>query len=51
MGVTLYGLCAVTFMMVVYALERRGRRFVLGFAELIWAGVALRRYVEPLTRV
>ena len=52
-------------MMVMYALESRGRRFVLGFAlgcvlssiygflsgawpfgvvELIWSGVALRRY-------
>ena len=32
MGVTIYGVCAVTFMMVMYALESRGRRFVLGFA-------------------
>jgi len=31
-AVTVYGVCAVTFMMVMYALERRGRRFVLGFA-------------------
>jgi hypothetical protein len=67
MAVTIYGVCAVTFMMVMYALERRGRRFVLGFAlccvlssvygflsgawpfgvvELIWSGVALRRYGE-----
>jgi hypothetical protein len=30
--VTLYGVCAVTFMMVMYALERRGSIFVLGFA-------------------
>ena len=30
--VTLYGVCAVTFMMVMYALERRGRGFVLAFA-------------------
>jgi hypothetical protein len=65
MAVTIYGVCAVTFMMVMYALERRGPRFVLGFAlgcvlssvygfwsgawpfgvvELIWSGVALRRY-------
>ena len=65
MAVTLYGVFAVTFMMIMYALERRGRIFVLGFAvgcvlssaygflsgawpfgvvELIWAGVALRRY-------
>jgi len=31
-GVTIYGVCAVTFMMAMYALERRGRRFILGFA-------------------
>ena len=30
--VTLYGVCAVTFMMVMYALEHRGRRFIMGFA-------------------
>jgi hypothetical protein len=64
-AITVYGVCAVTFMMVMYALESRGRRFILGFAigcvlssiygflsgawpfgvvELIWSGVALRRY-------
>jgi hypothetical protein len=64
-AVTIYGVCAVTFMMIMYALESRGRRFVLGFAlgcvlssiygflagawpfgvvELIWSGIALRRY-------
>jgi hypothetical protein len=69
MAVTVYGVCAVTFMMVMYALEPRGRVFVLGFAlgcvlssiygflsgawpfgivELIWSGVALRRYREPI---
>src|SRR5205085_11892083 len=32
MAVTIYGVCAVTFMMVMYALERRGRAYVLGFA-------------------
>jgi hypothetical protein len=31
-AVTIYGVFAVTFMMTMYALERRGRRFVLGFA-------------------
>ncbi len=31
-AVTLYGLCAVTFMMVMYALEKRGRLFIAGFA-------------------
>ena len=30
--VTVYGVCAVTFMMVMYALEHRGRRFIMGFA-------------------
>lgn len=65
MLVTVYGVCAVTFMMVMYALETRHRLYVLAFAvgcvlssaygflsgawpfgvvELIWAGVALRRY-------
>jgi hypothetical protein len=29
---TAFGACAVTFMMLMYALERRGRRFVLAFA-------------------
>ncbi len=31
-AVTLYGVCALTFMMVMYALERRHRSFVLAFA-------------------
>jgi hypothetical protein len=65
MAVTIYGVCAVTFMMAMYALESHGRRFVLAFSlgcvlssvygflsgawpfgvvELVWAGVALRRY-------
>lgn len=30
--ITAYGVCALTFMMVMYALETRGRIFVLGFA-------------------
>lgn len=67
MAVTIYGVCAVSFMMIMYALERRGRRFVLGFAagcvlssvygfwsgawpfgvvELIWSGIAVRRYAD-----
>jgi hypothetical protein len=29
---TLYGALAVTFMMLMYALESRGRRFIFGFA-------------------
>ena len=32
MAVTIYGVCAVTFMMAMYALERRGRQFVILFA-------------------
>lgn len=31
-GVTIYGVCAVSFMMVMYAMEGRGRRFILLFA-------------------
>jgi hypothetical protein len=67
MAITIYGVCALTFMMVMYALEHRGRGYVLGFAagcvlssiygflagawpfgivELIWSGIALRRYGE-----
>ena len=30
--VTLYGVLAVSFMMTMYALERRGRIYILGFA-------------------
>ena len=65
MAVTIYGVFAVTFMMVMYALEGRGQRYVLGFAlgcvlssaygfwsgawpfgvvELVWSGIAVRRY-------
>ena len=32
MAITVFGVLALTFMMTMYALERRGRRFVLGFA-------------------
>jgi hypothetical protein len=67
MAVTIYGVCALSFMMVMYALEHRGRAFILAFAlgcvlssiygflsgawpfgvvELIWAGVAVRRYQQ-----
>lgn len=31
-SVTIYGLCAISFMMAMYALEGRGRVFVVGFA-------------------
>jgi hypothetical protein len=67
-GITIYGVCAVSFMMAMYAMyamERRGRQFVFFFAlgcllssaygflsrawpfgvvELIWSGIALRRW-------
>lgn len=32
MTITLYGLCAVTFMITMYALEHRGRYFIAAFA-------------------
>jgi hypothetical protein len=62
---TIYGVLALSFMMLMYALEGRGKIFTLAFAagcglssvygflagtwpfgvvELVWAGVALRRY-------
>ena len=65
LSITIFGVIALTLMMVMYALERRHRGFVLAFAvgcllssaygfvsgawpfgvvELIWAGVAVRRY-------
>jgi hypothetical protein len=31
-GLTIYGVTALTFMMAMYAFERRHRRFVLAFA-------------------
>jgi len=64
-AITIYGVCAVSFMMAMYALEARHRKFVLAFAagcvlssaygflsgawpfgvvELVWSGIALRRY-------
>ena len=64
---TAFGVVVLTFMMLMYALERRGEGFVLAFAvgcalasvygflagtwpfgvvELIWSGIALRRYVR-----
>jgi len=64
-GVTIYGVCALSFMMAMYAMERRGRQFIFLFAlgcllssaygflagawpfgvvELIWSGIALRRW-------
>jgi hypothetical protein len=32
MALTIFGAAAVTFMMLMYAFERRGRRFILAFA-------------------
>ena len=32
MNVTIFGVVAVAFMMLMYALESRGRRYVAGFA-------------------
>jgi hypothetical protein len=32
LAVTIYGVCALSFMMAMYALERRRRRFILCFA-------------------
>jgi hypothetical protein len=64
---TVYGVAVLTFMMLMYALERRGEGFVLAFSvgcvlassygflagtspfgvvELIWAGIALNRYMR-----
>ena len=64
-AVTVFGVLAVSFMVLMYALERRRREFVLAFAvgcllsslygflagvwpfgavELVWCGVALRRF-------
>ena len=62
---TAFGVAALTFMLLMYALEGRGPAFVLAFAcgcllssaygflagtwpfgvvELVWAGIALRRW-------
>jgi len=66
LGITAFGVVALTFMMIMYALERRHPSFVLAFAggcllssaygflsgawpfgvvELVWTGVAVRRYL------
>jgi hypothetical protein len=31
-GVTIFGVCALTFMMVMYALERREPKFIAAFS-------------------
>ena len=69
---TAFGVTALTFMMVMYALERRHAAFVLAFAcgcglasaygflsgawpfgvvELIWSGIALRRFRSSASAV
>ena len=66
-AVTAFGVVAVSFMLLMYALEKRHSSFVLAFAagcllssaygflsgawpfgvvELIWSGVAVRRYLS-----
>ena len=66
-AVTAFGVVAVSFMLLMYALEKRHPSFVLAFAagcllssaygflsgawpfgvvELIWSGVAVRRYLS-----
>ena len=66
LGITVFGVIALTFMVVMYALERRHPSFVLAFAagcllssayaflagawpfgvvELVWTGLAVRRYL------
>ena len=37
-GLTAFGLFAVTAMLVCYALEKRSRWFILGFAGACWCG-------------
>jgi hypothetical protein len=65
-AITAFGVTVLTFMMVMYALEARGRTFILAFCvgcllssiygflsgawpfgvvEVIWAGVAFRRFI------
>jgi hypothetical protein len=71
LSITVFGVLALTFMMVMYALERRHPSFVLAFAvgcllssvygflsgawpfgvvELVWTGVAVRRYLGVRTQ-
>ena len=39
-GLTLFGLAAVSLMLVTYALEQRSRWFILAFAGACWLGSA-----------
>ena len=72
MILTTFGAAAVTFMVVMYALERRHHWFILAFAggcllssaygflvgawpfgvvEVVWAGVAVRRYLVDRAQI
>ena len=72
MIVTIFGVLALSFMIAMYALEGRGRGFILAFSlgcalsslygflsgvwpfgviELIWSGVAVRRWVQSTSGV
>jgi hypothetical protein len=48
-ALTLFGLFAVTMMLVTYALEARSRWYILALVEAIWALVALRRWAQART--
>jgi hypothetical protein len=39
-AVTAFGLASITAMLVCYALEHRGRAWILGFALACWASAA-----------
>ena len=39
-GMTLFGLFAVSAMLICYAMERRSRWWILGFAVACWLGSA-----------
>ena len=72
MATTIFGVCSLTFMMAMYAMERRHRLFIAGFAfgcistsvygflsgawpfgvvEVVWAGIAFRRFGESHRRL
>ena len=50
-GLMLFGLLAVTLMLVFYALEKRSQgAWPFGMVEAVWSGVALRRWWLEATR-
>ena len=50
-GLTLFGLLAVTLMLVFYALEKRSQgAWPFGMVKAVWSGVALRRWWLEATR-